>query len=594
MAVEKTGISDDGELQSTITVSGKTFNDIQNAVDKAKANDVIQLTGTYTGSEGSIYVDKSLTIQGDSNYAILDAQETSSIVNCALGAKITLKNIIFKNSLYFAVLANSDCSVDNCKFENNQYGISCSDSSESHNLIVKNSDFNNNGIAIDAQVKSLTVEKSTFTNNKDNAIYINSLESTAISVKDSTFSGNTAETGAAILAYLNKGTATISNCNFNKNTATYSAGAVMISGNETFQLNILGSTFDSNSGKADASALDLINVKSTVKNNIFIKNTASNELFKSVGYLEPFSILDNNIIKDNVASNENLKLEFLSTPVYYGDVFEVKFTKDGSALSNKKITLLAFEQGYIYFDKLEGVTDTNGVAKFAFTSDLRDYAGIWDIQAIADSGNSKLLVSKNSINVKQLNAQIISNDLTTTYASGKVFSFKVNNKNTNEISSGVKLYVSVYKNGYYFKEYTLKSNINGVATIKIANFASGNYVAYIESHDTLENVKLDKTSFKIKINKAPTKVSAPKVTNKYKKSKYFKVTVKAYNKAVNKLKVKVKVFTGKKSKTYTITTNSKGVAQLNTKSLSKGTHKVEISSGNANYKISAKSTIKIS
>jgi hypothetical protein len=90
------------------------------------------------------------------------------------------------------------------------------------------------------------------------------------------------------------------------------------------------------------------------------------------------------------------------------------------------------------------------------------------------------------------------------------------------------------------------------------------------------------------------KVTAPEVFNVYKKKGSFKITVKDSNKnPVKKLKLKVKVYTGKKYKTYTIKTNSKGVATLNTNKLKKGTHKVVITSGNKNYNITKKSKIHI-
>lgn len=592
--VEKISVSEGDALQSTIPVSGKAFGDIENAIDKAKVNDVIQLSGTYTGSGNSIYVNKSITIQGDSNKAILDANGKSSIILASNDVKITLKNIIFKNSNDYAVIINSGGTIENCNFESNGYGISCSDFSESYNLIVKNSAFNNNrGNAINAQVKSLTVEKSTFTNTKNSAISLFSSQSTTISIKDSTFSGNAADIGGAVYAVLSKGTATISNCKFINNKASSFAGAFSLQADETFQLNILGSTFNSNSADKK-SALSLDDTKANIKNNIFIKNTAKEDTIKSVGDIGQRSVLENNIIKEDVNANEKLGVEFLSAPAYFGDVFEVKFTKDGSVLANKKVTISAYKQGTYTNENFDAVTDDNGVAKFVFSSDSVNLVGVWDLQAIADSGSSNILASKNNINVKQLNAQIVSSDLTTTYASGQVLTLKLVNKNTNKIAGGVGLYVTIYKNGFYLKNVELKTNNNGVANLNLSKLPSAKYV--VEINDALvidENMKLAKASFKVKINKAPTKVSAPKVTNKFKKSKYFKVTVKAYNKPVKKLKVKVKVFTGKKSKTYSISTNSKGVAQLNTKSLSKGTHKVELSSGNANYKISAKSTIVI-
>ena len=57
------------------------------------------------------------------------------------------------------------------------------------------------------------------------------------------------------------------------------------------------------------------------------------------------------------------------------------------------------------------------------------------------------------------------------------------------------------------------------------------------------------------------------------------------------LKKKEKVYTSKKAITYKLKTNKKGVSKLNTKKLSKGKHKLVISSLNKNYKISKKSKI---
>lgn len=86
-------------------------------------------------------------------------------------------------------------------------------------------------------------------------------------------------------------------------------------------------------------------------------------------------------------------------------------------------------------------------------------------------------------------------------------------------------------------------------------------------------------------------VKAPAIKVKQKANKYFKVTVKNGKSPVKNLKLKVKVLTGKKSKTYTIKTNKKGIAKLSTKKLKVGTHKVKVTSGNAKYKISKSSKI---
>ena len=63
---------------------------------------------------------------------------------------------------------------------------------------------------------------------------------------------------------------------------------------------------------------------------------------------------------------------------------------------------------------------------------------------------------------------------------------------------------------------------------------------------------------------------------------------------IAKVKVKVKVYTGKKAKTYKVKTNAKGVAKLSVKKLKVGKHKVVITSGDKYVTAKkAKTTIKI-
>lgn len=62
----------------------------------------------------------------------------------------------------------------------------------------------------------------------------------------------------------------------------------------------------------------------------------------------------------------------------------------------------------------------------------------------------------------------------------------------------------------------------------------------------------------------------------HKKKSYFKVKVEDDDKRVKNFKLKIKVYTKSKSKSYTIKTNSKGIAKFNTKVLKRGNHKVVI------------------
>lgn len=72
----------------------------------------------------------------------------------------------------------------------------------------------------------------------------------------------------------------------------------------------------------------------------------------------------------------------------------------------------------------------------------------------------------------------------------------------------------------------------------------------------------------------------------YKKNSYFKVKVKDddTSKPLKKFNIKLKIYTKSKSKTYTIKTNSKGIAKFNTKNLKLGDHKVVITSAESSSK----------
>ena len=92
-----------------------------------------------------------------------------------------------------------------------------------------------------------------------------------------------------------------------------------------------------------------------------------------------------------------------------------------------------------------------------------------------------------------------------------------------------------------------------------------------------------------------------KVKHKYSKSiqvrkgskQYYKITVinQYTKKALKNFKIKVKIKTNNKWKTYTVKSNSKGVASLSTKNLSAGTHSVLICSAYKYIKTNLKAKI---
>lgn len=139
----------------------------------------------------------------------------------------------------------------------------------------------------------------------------------------------------------------------------------------------------------------------------------------------------------------------------------------------------------------------------------------------------------------------------------------------------------------------------------------GRSTAYLKDHIYFKDTFFNKTSLPIapkskflgnhkfgnidRLVKTPTAINAPNVTNHFKANKYFKITVRNNNtgKAVNGVKIKVKVTSTNISRTFTVKTSLNGVAKINTKSLKPGNYTVIIGPANNQYLISARSKISI-
>ena len=369
-----------------------------------------------------------------------------------------------------------------------------------------------------------------------------------------TFINNRASDGGAIFhsTYNNGngdyGKLTLINCSFERNSASENAGAV-------FSIMM----FDEGYG-------DTI-----IENSMFINNSAP-----QVGAVFAYSNL--NVSKSQFIENKALGLKkgFVTADDYgYAAAIEdvcgkveiknTTFVKNQAKYGTIRLTLCEVD--------FENNTYTNN-------SDETIYLGE------CKSKYPKFCVLTDNLTQVKPFRLTATSKLTTTYSSGKTIKIKVTYNGKPAAKFGVYILDAKAKRGY-----ALETNTNGEIIFKASALSYGTHKLQIELNEMWYSP--DKTTCTVKVNKAKTTVKAPKVTNKYKKSKYFKITVKAYKKPVKNLKLKVKVYTGKKYRTYTLKTNKNGLAKLNTKKLKKGSHKVIISSGNANYKVSAKSLIKI-
>ena len=173
----------------------------------------------------------------------------------------------------------------------------------------------------------------------------------------------------------------------------------------------------------------------------------------------------------------------------------------------------------------------------------------------------------------------------------KIYSTKVLTNNIlGKMGKKVTLYANVYdEDGNSVNVGTVTFTVNGKsykvavkygrASKTITSPFVGIYKVKV-AYNGVENYKSSKGSFKLG--------SDLKIRTLYYKTLHVKKGVKKYYKAtltnfftskpLKKFKVKFKVKTNKKWKTYTLKSNKKGIIKWSTKKLSKGTHKIIIKS----------------
>ena len=135
---------------------------------------------------------------------------------------------------------------------------------------------------------------------------------------------------------------------------------------------------------------------------------------------------------------------------------------------------------------------------------------------------------------------------------------------------------------------TLKDN-----TVGVSNLAVGTYTLKVTTTPDKVHNSVD-GEIKITVTKNTAKIKVNKQTFAYKKAGKWAITLKdSSGKSISKVKVTLKVYTGKKFKPYTSTaTNSNGVAYFNLiKYLSLGNHKVIVSFSHAGYTCKSVSSV---
>ena len=302
----------------------------------------------------------------------------------------------------------------------------------------------------------------------------------------------------------------------------------------------------------------------------------------------------NNASKNSsiVINKVKVKINTSSKTMYYNSGSTAKITitnaKTGKAVAGVYVFVRLYTSSTKYNDYLF-MTNSKGVVEFSAPLNVGKHKMI---VATADTRYEASSVTR-TITVKNAPAKITAAKKTAYYKQGKYFVIKVTNTKNKKAIYNAKLNIRVFVTSKKYYNFNGRTGANGQIKLLI-NLKPGTYKVVVIDKDS--NMVAKQVTSKIVVKKAPAKFSASKVTAKKKANKYFKVKVinKKTKKIIPGVKVKVKVYTGKKSKTYTIKTNSKGIAKLSTKKLKVGKHKVVITSANKYVKASKKtSSIKI-
>lgn len=258
----------------------------------------------------------------------------------------------------------------------------------------------------------------------------------------------------------------------------------------------------------------------------------------------------------------------------YSAILKVTDKKTGKVVQNVYVWFRVYISSSKYSDFI-GRTDKNGKVYLSTPLAVGKHKIIYKT---LDSNYNASSITR-YLTVKKASAKFTSSSVSTYYKSGKIFQIKLTNTKNKKAVYGAKMNIKIFisKNKYY--NYTGTTDANGLVKFKIS-YKPGSYKVVVSSCD--KGYSASAITRTIKVSKSPIKMAPTSL--KVKKGTYFKVKVTSTKtkKVLSSVKVKVKVYTGKKYKTYTIKTNSKGIASLKI-SQSVGKHKVVLSPGSPTY-----------
>lgn len=600
---------------------------IQDAIDSAKAGDTIVLNGTFKIKD-TINVNKAIKINGSDEGATISKDSISKLSLFNVNAvNVVLNNLKFysgKNTFAGAILWNGNYgTINNCEFIDNI----ATGSSGGGAIVLTGDNCNINNCVFNTN-KAITEASA-------GAIYV---KSDFCQLVNCTFKNNEAifDGGALVLE---GESCIISNCTFERNEANYgNGGAILVTGDKNrilksiFRENKVSNADNINSTGGGAifcdssnflinncsfydnvvingrgGAIVLLGDFNQVRSSRFFANTA---LTGRDIYGTPGSYLDYNffsirydedeevsvygcgaeIINQNTFNRTKVdsSVTFFSSMIFdYGATGSINLITDGCFVEEKNIRVLNHNA------KITLVNNTLTVSGL----DVGNY--ILRVTTTPDENHTKIDKDLN-ITVQKATAVITASKITVALKSGASWSIKLVNSKTNKPISGMVLTLKIYTGNKYITT-TVRTNSNGIATYYTRNLAAGSHKIVVTG--THGGYKFNTVTSSIKVIKQTAlrfKLSKRVNGNGGSLLSYFALNKKT-GKGINGIKIKCMIYTGKKFKSYTLTTKKlkvrnkvvTGAFGFSTNDFSAGKHIVKLKPVSLKYKGSVSTYIVI-
>ena len=348
----------------------------------------------------------------------------------------------------------------------------------------------------------------------------------------------------------------VTNCSFEENHANRNGGAISLEGNNC---QIIGCSFDKNYASVNGGAIYVKGDENRISGCEFNDNYVTNPQANTTsGGGAVFSTRTLTI--DNSKFNRNKANGSYGGAVYldYHGIIQNSFFNANNASKGNDIAVNPDSASFIQIKYNEIILDYKETVS-------QSVSGIDESVLKSEDNHNTFTKTKRDSKVN--------------FISGMIFNYGSSGKVSVIVDGGKIESSNIRVLNHPEAKISFSNNVLTVSGLDVGKYTLRVTTTPDDDHNSVDS------DLSVTVNKAPATIKATKSTVAYKKAGKFSVTFadSRTGKGIANMKVTLKVYTGKKYKKLTLTTNSKGVVSYKTKKLSKGSHKVVISATHKGY-----------